>query len=88
MKKGGAQNSYPTEWRVLYRAAIFSKTNSYEMAKRISDAEEAIGERMLELLHQTGADVEVEREALDDAIYALSAWRSALERRTHLVNAA
>ena len=64
MKKGDAQNPYPTDWRVLYRAAIFSKTNSYEMAKRISDAEEAIVERMRELFRESRADAQGEREKL------------------------
>jgi len=85
MKKGDAQNPYPTDWRVLYRAAIFSKTNSYEMAKRLSDAEEAIVERMRELFRESGADAEGEREAMDDAMYALRAWKIALEKKTNSV---
>jgi len=82
MKKGDAQNPYPTDWRVLYRAAIFSKTNSYEMAKRISDTEEAIVERMRELFRESGADAQGEREAMDDAMYALRASKIALEKKT------
>jgi hypothetical protein len=75
------KNPYPTGWRVLYRAAIF-ETNSRVLAKRLSDAEGAIVERMRELFRETGADAEGEREAMDDAMYALRAWKIALEQKT------
>jgi len=70
------------DWRLLYRAAIF-ETNSLQKANRISDAEEAIVERMRELFRETGADVAEERDAMDNALYALRAWKSALEMRNH-----
>jgi hypothetical protein len=76
-----SQNPHPPEWRGLYRAAIF-ETDSYKMVKRISEAEAAIAKRLHELSWETGADVEGEREALDDAMYGLSAWRSTLEMGT------
>ena len=82
MEKSDFQNPHPTDWRVLYQAAT-SETNSYEIAKRISEAEEAIVERMRELFRETGAEVGGEREAMDDAMYALRAWKIALEKRTH-----
>ncbi|MGC1450301.1 MAG: hypothetical protein WA830_09715 [Candidatus Sulfotelmatobacter sp.] len=82
MKKGESQDPYPAKWRVLYRAAVF-ETDSSEMAKRLSAAEEAIAEHMRELFRATGADAEQEREAMDDAMYALRAWKAALEKRTH-----
>ena len=41
MANSDSQNPYPREWRVKYRAAVF-ETNSPEMMKRLSDAEDAI----------------------------------------------
>jgi hypothetical protein len=52
------------------------------MPMRISEARNTIVDRINELSHETGFDVELEREALDDAMYALAAWRTALEQRT------
>jgi hypothetical protein len=49
---------------------------------RLSDSENTIVERLHEVSHNTGIDVELEREALDDALYALEAWRTALQHRT------
>jgi len=80
--KSDSQNPHHTEWRVLYRAVIL-ETDSFKKAKRISEAEEAIIERMRELFRETGAEVGGEREAMDDAMYALRAWKTALEKRTH-----
>jgi ornithine cyclodeaminase/alanine dehydrogenase-like protein (mu-crystallin family) len=82
MEKDNSQNPNPADWRVLYRAAI-SETNRYEIAKRSSEAEEAIVERMRELFRETGAEAGAEREAMDYAMYALRAWKLALEKRTH-----
>jgi hypothetical protein len=67
------------EWRVLYRAVLFDSTRSYTVAKRLTDAEEAIVRRTLELSHESGADVEAERDAMDDAMYALRALRVTME---------
>ena len=76
--------SDPTEWRALYRAAFRSRADSYETAaKRISEAENAIAERMCQLFRETGVDVAAEREAMDDAIYALRAWKLALINKSH-----
>lgn len=82
MEKSDSQNPYPTDWRLLYRAAI-SETNNYEIANRISEAEEAILERMRELFRETGAEAGGEREAMNDALSALKAWKSTLATRTH-----
>ena len=71
------------EWQALYRAVLFESTNSCTVAKRLADAEEAIVRRTRELSHdESGADVEEEREALDDAMYALKALRVTLEAST------
>lgn len=53
------------------------------MAQRLSEAEDVIVERMREIFRENGPDAEEEREALDDALYALRAWRVALEKNTH-----
>jgi hypothetical protein len=82
MANSDSQNPYPREWTVKYRAAIFSQTNSPEMMKRLSDAEDAIVQRMRELFRDTGADVEEERAAMDDAMYALRALNIVLEQKT------
>lgn len=68
-------------WRYLYRAAIF-ETNRHRMPMRISAAQKTILDRIHELSVDTEVDVELEREALDDALYALAAWQAALEHRT------
>jgi hypothetical protein len=81
MANSDPQNPYPREWRAKYRAAIF-QTNSPEMMKRLSDAEDAIVQRMRELFLESGADVEEERGAMDDAMYALRALKIALEQKT------
>jgi hypothetical protein len=64
--KSDSQNPHHTEWRVLYRAVIL-ETNSFKKTKRISEAEEAIIERMRELFREAGTEVGAEREAMDDA---------------------
>ena len=58
------------------------ETNKHLMPMRISDAEDAIVQRIRQVSHNNGFDVELEREVLDDAMYALEAWRTALEQRT------
>jgi hypothetical protein len=81
MANSDSQNPFPREWRVKYRAAIL-ETNSPEPMKRLSDAERAIVQRMHELFRETGTDVEEERGAMDDAMYALRALKNALELKT------
>jgi len=81
------QDARPKGWKFLYRAAIL-ETNTFKKLRRISDAEQAIVERMHELFHETGPDVAGEREAMDDAIYALKAWKTALDTKAHAVHAA
>jgi len=82
MANSDPQNPYPREWKEKYRAAIF-QTHSPETMKRLSDAEDAIVLRMRELFLDTGADVEEERAARDDATYALRALKIALGPKTH-----
>jgi hypothetical protein len=65
-------------WRVLYRAAVFERDKKV-LRTRLSDAEEALIARARELLHETGDNVE-ERDALDNALYTLPAFRNAWQQ--------
>jgi hypothetical protein len=69
-------DSAHTEWKLLYMAAIGEEDKSV-LAKRISDAEHAIFLREREIFY-TGTTLE-EKEALEDALYALRALNSARE---------
>ena len=81
VKRDSQNRDHPGEWRVLYLAAIF-EANRCAIPKRLSDAEEAIVRRTHELFRESGDTVETERDALDDAKYALEALRVALEHNT------
>lgn len=63
-----------TEWRTLYRAAIL-ETNKNMLPQRVSEAEEAVIERGREIFYDHGTPEE--KDALEDALYALRAYRSA-----------
>jgi hypothetical protein len=63
-----------TEWRSLYRAAIL-ETNQSLLSQRVSEAEDAVIERGREVFFDHGAAEE--KDALEDALYALRAYRSA-----------
>ena len=63
------------DWKTLYRAAIFEKNNSV-IPERVSEAEMAVLARGRELFNEGTLE---EREALEDALYALRAFRSAWE---------
>jgi hypothetical protein len=80
MKEDESQSPHSANWRFLYRAAIF-ETDAYKKAARISEAEKAIIERMHESFRDTGADIAAERESMDDAMYTLRAWKTALEQK-------
>jgi hypothetical protein len=62
------------DWRILYRAAIL-ETNKGVLPKRVSEAEKAVLAREREVFYGH-ASVE-EKEALEDALYALRAFRTA-----------
>ena len=61
-------------WKTLYRAAIF-ETNRNAIPERVSKAEKAVVARARELFGQAGTLEE--KEALEDALYALRAFRTA-----------
>ncbi len=61
-------------WKTLYRAAIL-ETNNMLLPQRVSEAEEAVRERGREIFYGNGTPEE--KEALEDALYALRAFRTA-----------
>ena len=61
-------------WKALYRAAIF-ETNRSAIPKRVFEAEGAVLARGRELFSQAGTIDE--KEALEDALYALRAYENA-----------
>ncbi len=62
-------------WRILYRAAIL-ETDRSVLPQRVSEAEEAVRARAREIFYAHGT-AEEEEEALEDALYALRAFRTA-----------
>lgn len=60
-------------WKTLYRAAIY-ETNRREIPNRVSMAEKAVVARARDLCWD-GGTLE-EKEALEDALYALRAYKS------------
>jgi hypothetical protein len=66
-----------SRWKTLYRAAIL-ETNKGLLPQRVSEAEEAVKARGREIFYGNGTAEE--EEALDDALYALHAFRTAWQR--------
>jgi hypothetical protein len=62
------------DWRPLYRAAIL-ETNKRVRPQRVSDAEAAVIARRREIFYADGTPEE--KEALEDALYALHAFTTA-----------
>jgi hypothetical protein len=63
-----------SDWETLYRAAILEPDKSV-IRQKVSQAETAVVARGRELFYAQGALEE--KEALEDALYALRAFRSA-----------
>jgi hypothetical protein len=63
-----------TDWKTLYRAAIL-ETNKSALPQRVSKAEEAVIGRRREIFYDHGTPEE--KDDLEDALYALRAFRSA-----------
>ncbi len=61
-------------WKTLYRAAIL-ETNKSVVPQRVSEAEEAVLARGREIFY--GSSELEEEEALEDALYALRAFKTA-----------
>ncbi|HVO59465.1 MAG TPA: hypothetical protein VMT53_00950 [Terriglobales bacterium] len=64
------------DWKSLYRAAIL-ETNKNLIQQKVSDAEGAVLARGRELFYTGGTSEEA--ESLEDALYALRAFKSAWE---------
>ena len=72
-------------WAQFYKAALF-ELDANKVSDRIAEAETALVARGRELFHSAGDNIE-EEQAVDDAMYALHALRSALKCRTNAKNA-
>jgi len=75
------ETAYPpglisAEWKALYRAAIL-ETNENLISQKVSAAETAIRLRARELFGTFGTGEE--KESLDEALYALHAFRKAVQ---------
>lgn len=78
----GTHVSFTREsWKYLYRAAILEENDS-KITERVTQAEHAIVARARELF-RTNRDDRDEKEALDDAMYALHALESSCRHRSH-----
>ena len=66
-------------WPQLYKAALF-ELDADKVSGRIAEAEIALVTRARELFYSAGDNIE-EEQAIDDAMYALHALRSALKCR-------
>ena len=64
-------------WKILYRSAIGAANTGVSPAK-INEAEQAVILRAQELNSATGPEIEIERDALEDALYALHALRNTI----------
>jgi hypothetical protein len=64
------------DWKSLYRAAIL-ETNTSVVPQKVTKAEKAVLSRGRELFYVGGT--REEQEDLEDALYALRAYRSAWE---------
>jgi len=62
------------DWKALYRAAILENDTS-AVLERVSEAERAVLARGRELFYGDGT--QEEKEDLEDALYALRAFRTA-----------
>jgi hypothetical protein len=75
---------YKRVWRQFYKAALF-ELDADKVSDRIAEAETALVTRAHELFHSAGDNIE-EEQAVDDAMYAMHALRSALKCRPNAKN--
>jgi len=76
MKTASPGSADHGDWKTLYRAAIL-ETNRNFIKQKVSEAERAVLARGRELFYDGGT--REEQESLEDALYALRAFRSAWE---------
>jgi hypothetical protein len=75
---------YKRVWWQFYKAALF-ELDADKVSDRIAEAETALVTRAHELFHSGGDNIE-EEQAVDDAMYAMHALRSALKCRPNAKN--
>ena len=85
MNTGTLGSPYKRVWPQFYKAALF-ELDANKVSDRIAEAETALVTRARELFHSAGDNIE-EEQAVDDAMYALHALRSALKCRPNAKNA-
>ena len=84
MNTGTLGSPYKSVWAQFYKAALF-ELDANKVSDRIAEAETALVTRARELFHSAGDNIE-EEQAVDDAMYALHALRSALKCRPNAKN--
>jgi hypothetical protein len=84
MNTGILASPYKRVWRQFYKAALF-ELDADKVSDRIAEAETALVTRAHELFHSGGDNIE-EEQAVDDAMYAMHALRSALKCRPNAKN--
>jgi hypothetical protein len=85
MNTGVLRSPYEGAWRQFYKSALF-ELDANKVSDRIAEAETALVTRARELFHAPGDNIE-EEQAVDDAMYALHAFRRALKCRPNPKNA-
>ena len=84
MNTGTSGAPYKRVWAQFYKAALF-ELDANKVPDRIAEAETALVTRAHELFQSAGDNIE-EEQAVDDAMYALHALRSALKCRPNAKN--
>jgi hypothetical protein len=84
MKTGKLGPPHTRAWAQFYKTALF-ELDANKVSDRIVEAERALVIRARELFDSSGDNIE-EEQAVDDAMYALHALRSALKCRANSKN--
>ena len=84
MNAGTLGSPHKRAWAQFYKAALF-ELDANKVSDRIAEAETALVTRTRELVDSAGDNIE-EEQAVDDAMYALHALRSALKYRASAKN--
>ena len=84
MNTGISGSPHKRVWPQVYKAALF-ELDAHKVSDRIAEAETVLLTRARELFHSAGDNIE-EEQAVDDAMYALHALRSALKGRANAKN--
>ncbi|GEM_PF-5147981 len=71
----------PYEWRSKSRKAI-QETSRSAVEKELWEAQAVVDARKRELANQVGAEIEIERDDLEDAVYSLRARQHSLQHQT------